>query len=346
MFARVAPGTERLLLSWFHVRSATFSPHADVVHRTMLCTWDDQCRASQLLKLDQLLNEHRVTYASQISSLKKRILSKPPVWDLGHDFDAPDESGLPSASVLEQSGARLAQSNRAIFDSHAAVFKNLISRIQNSNTSSEGAMEQNLESHFIYHSIMAFNCIAMPFAVGICMKCVQLVNGINVMKRDNVRRCFVAFCLFSWFTVLFDSKLTIVLPYYVTETCFQLTSALSRLQSTFGLYETSEFFEKSLRDCPLKTANYENLHQEAAGFGRPPFALQLHSLFTSSIYNFRRFLGFWDHSNVPSSLFVGFQLIYYRYQTIIHSLLERIKGWAKRAAFGTAQSKADGELSP
>jgi hypothetical protein len=343
MFAHVAPRTERLLLSWFHVRSATFSPHADVVYRSMLCTWDEQCRESQLLKLDQLFLEHSVSYAREISSLKKRILSKPPVWDLEllvHDVDAPQDSGLPSASALERSVARVAQANRAIFDSHAAVFKNLISRIQNSNTTSEGAMEQNLQSHFIYHSIMSFNCLAMPFIVGICMKCAQLATGANVMKRNGARYLFVTFCFFSWFTVLFESKLTIVLPYCVTETCSQLHSALARLQSTHGLYETSDFFEKSLKDCPLKTATYESLHQEAAGFGSPPFALQIHRLFTSSLHKLRGYLGFWDNSNVPTSLFVGFQLFYYKNQKMFGSLLEWIK------SYYAAQTKADGVLSP
>jgi hypothetical protein len=348
IFAHVAPRSERLLLSWFHVRSATFSPHEDVVYRSMMCTWDEQCRESQVLKLDQLFLEHSVSYAREISSLKKRILSKPPVWDLdlAHDIDDFQDAGLPSAGALERRVARIAQANRAIFDSHAAVFKNLISRIRNSNTTSEGAMEQNLESHFIYHSIMSFNCFVMPFIVGICMKCAQLVTGVNVMKRDGVRHFFIAFCLFSWFSVLFESKLTIVLPYYVTQTCSQLHSALVRLQSTHGLYETSDFFEKSLKDCPLKTASYENLHQEAAGFGSPPFALQLHRLFTSSMHNLRRYLGFWDNSNIPTSLFVGFQLFYYRHQKIFGSLLERIKSWTYYAAFGAAQTKADDPLSP
>lgn len=333
MFARVAPGTERLLLWWFHVRSASFSPHPDVVYRVMQCTWDTSCRANQDIIFDRILFQYDVAYPQEISALKKRISSNPPVWDLGPEFNA-SHSALAERGALIERAANVTRDNRALFDLHAAMFRNLIVRIQKSNITSDAALESNLQEHFIYHSIMAFNCIVMSVIVGFALKCWQFVSGNNIMKYDGVRHGYICFCLMSLATAFFASKLTIVLPYHVSATCVRLTSTLSKLHSLFGLHDTSDFFQKSLKFCPLTSVKYDNVQQDAGDFGHAPFLLQMHKLLITLIYGIMSSVGFWDSGEVALSLFIGFQFFYGRYKKYIHTFVDWIKGFASYVAFG------------
>jgi hypothetical protein len=287
--------------------------------------------ANEKRKRDRVFTEYNVTYTQEISWLKKRIASNPPKWDLGQDFDGNSNASCPT---LQDQVSKIAQSNKAMFDSHAAIFKNLITKILTSNITSDGALERNLESHFIYHSIMTFNCIALPIVLGILMKCVQFASGINVMKRDNFRRCYLGLCFFSMICVCFDSKLTILLPWYVTETCIQLTATLSKLQTSFGLYDTSDFFDKVIKNCPLKTTKYEHLNSEAVGFGSAPFALQLHKLFTYLMHATRSHIGFWDSGELALSVFISYQAVYWKFQKYIDPVLTKIKDFTQHVAFG------------
>jgi hypothetical protein len=334
VFARVAPGTERLLLWWFHVRSASFSPHPDdVVYRVMQCTWDVSCRANQDAIFDNILFQYNVAYPREISALKKRISSNPPVWDLGPALNASHTTHSQRGALIERA-MNVTRENQALFDLHAAMFRNLIVRIQKSNVTSDGALENNLQEHFIYHSIMAFNCIAMSVLVGIALKCSQFVTGTNIMQYNNVRRLYICFCLLSLATAFFASKLTIVLPYHVSATCMYLTSTLSKLQSLFGLHDTSDFFQKSLKVCPLKSVKYEHMQKEAEDFGHAPFLLQMHKLFITFIYSIMSSVGFWDSGEVALSLFIGFQFFYGRYKQYVHKCVEWIKGFTSSVAFG------------
>ncbi len=184
---------------------------------------------------------------------------------------------------------------------------------------------------------MTFNCIALPIVLGVSMKIVQLASGINVMKFDNVRRCYIFLCLFSAICVFFYSKLTIQLPYYVSENCIQLTSTLSKLQASHGLYDSSDYFNKVLQNCPMKTLKYEQFHRGAQGFGNAPFALQLHKIFTYLIHAMRSNIKFWDSSEVAMSLFVGYQVFGYRYLSYITTGITKLTGIARRFAFGAVQ---------
>jgi hypothetical protein len=339
MFARVAPGTERLLLWWFHVRSASFSPHPDdVVYRVMQCTWDVSCRANQHAIFDNILFQYNVAYPREISALKKRISSNPPVWDLGPAWNASHTTHSERGALIERA-TNVTRENQALFDLHAAMFRNTIVRIQKSNVTSDGALEHNLQEHFIYHSIMAFNCIVMSVIVGIALKCTQFVTGTNIMEYNNVRRLYICFCLLSLATAFFASKLTIVLPYHVSATCMYLTSTLSKLQSLFGLYHTSDFFQKSLKFCPLTSVKYEHVQKEAEDFGYAPFLLQIHKLFITFIYSIMSSLGFWDSGEVALSLFIGFQFFYGRFKKHVDKCVEWIKGYTSSVAFGEVRTE-------
>ncbi len=318
------------------MRSASFSPHPDVVHRAVLCIWDSDCRANENTKLDRVFTEYNVTYSRELSVLKKSIEKNAPSWDLDQDLDGSHNASCPT---LQEQASKIASANKAMFDSYASIFKSLIHRMATSNVTSDGALEHNLQTHFIYHSIMTFNCIALPIVLGVSMKFLQLASGINVMKFDYFRRCYIFLCLFSAICVFFDSKLTIQLPYYVSETCIQLTSTLSKLQASYGLYDSSDYFNKALRNCPMKSVKYEQFHRDAQGFGNAPFALQLHKIFTYLIHALRSNIKkFWDSSEVAMSLFVGYQAFGHRHLSFITTGITKLTGIiARRFAFGAAQ---------
>jgi hypothetical protein len=328
----ILPGTENLLLSWFHVRSATFSPHADVVKRSMMCTWDESCRAAENSKVDRVFTEYHETYSQGILSVKKRFKEFAPSWDLGPDFDGTQNV---SRLMLQEQASTIAAANKAVFNSHIASLKSLIASIQTSNITSEGALELNHESLLIYHSVTTFNCLAFPIILGIGMKIIgHLAFGINVMELNNVRRFFISLCVFSALFVLFDSKFTILLPYYVSQTCFDLSQTLSKLQLSFGLYDTSDFFDKNLKFCPLVTKKYDHFNHKANGFGNAPLILQLHKVFSSLMHTLRSMMGFWDNGEVFMSFFVGYQVIYYRFSKYIDRGLGKLSCFVKRVALG------------